>query len=178
MIDSICINRTKDEFARYMWMLNAYSHRFRRVHVDNIVPNSLYRGGCRAHTHWFVDQRIEQGSPAYLGLACSRATSYVTHNSTNSITKFEVIQARQPASNSFHPQLLSLDYVSSTISCTVLTWKLCLLAFDGVARSWGMYQPRHSFLLEQIMKLSNEMIIEGYIEGRIFLFVLYSSLYR
>lgn len=113
MIDSICINRTKDEFARYMWMLNAYSHRFRRVHVDNIVPNSLYRGGCRAHTHWFVDQRIEQGSPAYLGLACSRATSYVTHNSTNSITKFEVIQARQPASNSFHPQLLSLDYVSS-----------------------------------------------------------------
>lgn len=119
----IRINRTKDEFAR-LWMLNAHVHRFRHVYVDNIVPNTAYIEGCR--THWFADQRIQEGSPAYLGLACSRATSYVTHNSTNSITKFEVIQARQPASNVPPPPNVSLDYVSSTtISCTLLTWKLC-----------------------------------------------------
>lgn len=101
--------------------------------------------------HTFAKQyNIQEGSPAYLGLARSRATSYVTHNSTNSITKFEVIPSRQPGSASLLYPNVSLDYVSSdpTISCwhgtyleaTPMLARHYFVAFDGVAsRDFGVY---------------------------------------
>ena len=92
-----------------------------------------------------------------LGLARSRATSYVTHNSTNSITKFEVIPPRQPGSSCTLP----LDYVSSkpAISCWHVTYletapmpechyPTCTCVFDGV----GKPSPRSAALVPRLSR--------------------------
>lgn len=89
------VNRTKDEFARYTCLASCRCGRNLRGCV-----HTYYRSQLPVSSVWRVHVREaahpREGSPAYLGLARSRATSYVTHNSTNSITKFEVIPPRQP----------------------------------------------------------------------------------
>lgn len=98
MIDSRLsqrVNRTKDEFARYTCLASCRCGR----NLPGCV-HTYYRSQLSVSSVWRVHVREavhpREGSPAYLGLARSRATSYVTHNSTNSITKFEVIPPRQP----------------------------------------------------------------------------------